>query len=83
VAPKKLTVYDVLREMGERDLDVSISTEVMQVQKLKKGGTRFTLGIVGDNLTTCFAQGSHRAILVVYNTREYRETLAAMEAKNK
>lgn len=79
---KALTVFDVLKEMGERDLDVALSTEVSQVQSDKKrGGSRFTMGIAGDNLTTCFALGSHRALLVVYNTREYREVLAEMQAK--
>lgn len=84
----KINAFDVLKEMGERNMDIRMSRcvdNLVNVRKVKAGG-HVTIGVdtaVADILMG-FALGvnKHNAVFLVFDTDQFNQVKAELEAAN-
>lgn len=71
--------FDVLKRMGEQNLDVRLAPleNVVRVQMTKRG-TQVTIGCLGD-LVAAFAQGRFTGGLILADTRQFEEVKRHLE----
>jgi hypothetical protein len=79
---KKVTTFDVLNVMCERNLDIRLSTldNVTQAQKTKHG-SKVTIGVVGD-VVTGVAMGRFCGGLLLADSKQFNEIKQELELAN-
>lgn len=78
----KVNNFDVLKQMSAENLDIrmSPSTNIVNMNKTK-AGTRVTIGAEGDVLNPIM-RGDLGACLMMWNTKQFNELKARMEAES-
>jgi hypothetical protein len=69
--------FDVLKRMAAEDKDIRLGTDVLNM-KAVKAGSQITMGIAGNVLAQLML-GELNACLVLYNKKQFIETVAQME----
>jgi hypothetical protein len=76
---KKITTFDVLNVMCERNLDIRLSTldNVRSAQKVK-GGSKVVIGVAGD-VVTGIALGKFCGGLLLADSKQFNEIKKELE----
>ena len=72
--------FDVLKRMAAEDKDIRLGTDVLNM-KAVKAGSQITMGIEGNVLAQLMF-GELNACLILYNKKQFIETVATMEKEN-
>lgn len=73
--------FDVLRVMGERNLDIRLSPLDNVIRLLKvRAGTQVTIGIAGD-VVAAFAKSEFCGGLILANKKQFDEVREELEAR--
>jgi hypothetical protein len=69
--------FDVLKRMAAEDKDIRMGTDILNM-KAVKAGSQITMGI-GGNVLAQLMFGELNACLILYNKKQFIDTLAQME----
>ena len=73
--------FDALKRMAAENKDIRLGTDVLNM-KAVKAGSQITMGIAGNVLAQLMF-GELNACLILYNKKQFIETVATMESENK
>ena len=73
--------FDVLKRMAAENKDIRLGTDVLNM-KAVKAGSQITMGIAG-NVLAALMFGELNACLILYNKKQFLETVAAMESETR
>jgi hypothetical protein len=72
--------FDVLKRMAAENKDIRLGTDLLNM-KAVKAGIQITMGIEGNVLAQLMF-GELNARLILYNKKQFIETVATMEKEN-
>jgi hypothetical protein len=72
--------FDVLKRMAAENKDIRLGTDLLNM-KAVKAGSQITMGIEGNVLAQLMF-GELNACLILYNKKQFIETVATMEKEN-
>lgn len=82
----KVNAFDVLKEMGERNMDIRMSRcadNLVNIRKVRAGG-QVTIGVDDEvrRIMMEFALGrkTHNAVFLVFNNEQFNQIKAELEA---
>ena len=80
--------FDVLKEMGERNLDIASAPDLMDFKRQpKKHGGLISVGVASphfDHLMNGFAldHHTHKAVLLIYNIEQFKQVEKELDASH-
>lgn len=79
----KVNSFDVLKRMGEENKQIMMCPDVLNMNYSQKTqGTRVEIGVPGNVINAIFG-GTKKAVLLMWDVKEFDETKAAMETEGK
>lgn len=75
----KINSFDILKRMGEENKQIMLCPDVLNMNYSKKtNGTRVEVGVPGNVIAAIFG-GEKKAVLLMWDVKEFNETKARME----
>lgn len=84
---KTVNNFDVLKEMGERNLDIAAASDLTNFQRQqKKNGGLVTIGVASphfDHLINQAGTGvvTHNCVMLIYDIKQFNAVLEELKAK--